>query len=276
MNVPALSRALDLRGMLAAAWRYREFVLSSIRNEYRARFARSKLGGLWMIVHPLVNAAIFAVVLAELVRARLPDVGSDTTAYALYVSAGMLAWSMFAEIVTRCLTVFIDNGSTLRKLYFPRICLPLIVAGTALLNNVLMFAAVLLVFAVLGRVPAIGALWVPVLMVVPLVLGLGVGLFLGMLNVFVRDIGQVIPVVLQVAFWFSPVLYLPQLLPAFVRPLLHVNPMTPVIQAYQQVMLDRGAPDWVALAYVFAGGAALLAATLFLFRRASAELVDAL
>jgi lipopolysaccharide transport system permease protein len=272
----ALPNVLGLGGMARAAWRYRHFVASSIRNEYRARFARSKLGGLWMIVHPLVNAAIFAIVLAELVRARLPSMGSDTTAYALYVSAGMLAWSLFAEIVTRCLTVFIDNGPTLRKLYFPRICLPLIVTGTAVLNNVLMFAAVLLVFAVLGRAPAAGALWIPALMLVPLALGLGVGLLLGMLNVFVRDIGQVVPVVLQLAFWFSPVLYLPQMLPEFVRPALHLNPMMPVVQSYQHVMLGQGAPEWSALAYVAIAAAALLAVALLLFRRASAELVDAL
>jgi lipopolysaccharide transport system permease protein len=273
--MPGVIRTLDLGGMVAAAWRYRQFIASSIRNDYRARFARSMLGALWMVIHPFVNAAIFALVLSEVVRARLPGMGSDATAYALYVSAGMLAWSLFAEVVTRCLTVFIENGSVLKKLYFPRICLPLIVSGTALLNNLLMFGAIVLIFTALGRPPLPAVAWIPLLMVVPLALGLGVGLLLGVLNVFVRDVGQVVPVLLQLGFWFTPILYPPSMLPAFVRPLLQVNPMTPVVQAYQGAMLLQ-TPIPVSLATVAVMAALLLALALFMFRRASVELVDAL
>jgi lipopolysaccharide transport system permease protein len=272
----ALPVALGLRGMARAAWRYRHFVVSSVANEYRARFARSKLGGLWMIVHPLVNAAIFAIVLAEMVRARLPGMAGDTTAYAMYVSAGMLAWSLFAEVLTRCLNVFIDNASLLRKLYFPRVCLPVIAAGTALTSNVLMFGAILVVFTILGRVPAASTAWIPLLTLVPLALGLGLGLLLGVLNVFARDIGQVVPVLLQLAFWFTPIIYVPELLPGYVRPLLQLNPMTPVVQSYQAAMLGNGEVHWQALAVIAAVAAVLLALTLLMFRRASHELVDSL
>jgi len=262
--------------MLQAAWRYRGFILSSIRNEYRVRFARSKLGALWMVVHPLINAAIFALVLAEVMSVRLPGMANDRFAYALYVSSGMLAWSLFAEVVTRCLTVFIDNGGTLKKLYFPRICLPLIVTGTALLNNVLMFGAIVAIFGVLGRPLPTSAVWVPLLMLLPLALGLGLGLLLGVLNVFARDIGQVVPVLLQLAFWFTPVIYMANMLPAYIRPALDLNPMASVVESYQNVMVAHVPPLWTSLAWTALLAAVLLATALLMFRRASPELVDAL
>lgn len=266
---------LGFSGMLLAAWRYREFILSSIRADYRARFARSKLGTLWMIVHPLVNAAIFALVLAEVMQSRIPG-GAGKFDYALYLMAGMLAWSLFADVVTRCLTIFIDNGNLLKKLQFPRICLPIIATGSALLANVLLFAAILVIFTLLGSWPAPTVLWVPALMVVPLALGVGVGLLFAVFNVFVRDVGQVVPVLLQLGFWFTPIVYLPSLLPHRFVPLLQLNPMTAIVQSYQNVMVWHSAPAWPALAWVVALAAVLLAVSLFVFRRASVELVDAL
>src|ERR1700681_576004 len=82
------------------AWRYRHFILSSIHTEFRARFVRSKLGGLWMIIHPLAQAAIFALVLAEVMGAKLAGMANDKFAYAIYVLSGMLAWSLFSEIIS--------------------------------------------------------------------------------------------------------------------------------------------------------------------------------
>jgi lipopolysaccharide transport system permease protein len=272
----AIAGRLKVAGMLDAAWRYRHFVLSSIRKEYRARFARSKLGALWMIVHPLVNAAIFALVLAEVMSAKLPGMAGDRFAYALYVTSGMLGWSLFSEVVTRCLGIFIESGPLMKKLYFPRICLPLIVTGIAVVNNLLMFLAIVVIFALLGRLPTASVLLVPLVMVVPLALGLGLGLLLGVFNVFARDVGQVVPIALQLAFWLTPIVYLPSMLPAWVHPVIAANPMTPIVDAYQRAMLGNGQPDWLALSAVTALALALLALALFMFRRASVELVDSL
>ena len=95
--------------MIASAWRYRRFIGSSIGVEYRARFARSRLGALWMIAQPLVQVAIFSFVLSDLLSARLDGV-SGRHAYVMYLMAGTLCWSLFADVVTRSLTVFIENG----------------------------------------------------------------------------------------------------------------------------------------------------------------------
>ena len=139
-------------GMLRGIWDYRGFIVTSIKNEFVARFARSKLGGLWMIIHPLAQVAIYALILSNVLGARLPGI-DNKYAYALYLIAGILAWNLFAEIVGRCLTVFIEQGNLMKKMRFPRIALPVIVVGSCLLNNLLLFGAVLIIFAVLGHSP---------------------------------------------------------------------------------------------------------------------------
>ena len=107
--------------MFTALWRYRHFVVASITGELKSRFVRSRLGLLWSILHPLAQAAIFALVLAEVLGAKLGGL-DDKSAYPLYLLGGMAAWTLFSEIVNRCLTVFIDNASTMKKISFPRIC----------------------------------------------------------------------------------------------------------------------------------------------------------
>ena len=115
-------------GMLQGAWRYRYLSSSSIRTELRIKFARSRLGGLWMILNSLAQVVIFAFILSAVLSAKLPGIG-NRYAYALYLMAGTLGWSLFADIVTRCLTLFIDNGNILKKLAFPKIALPLVAAS---------------------------------------------------------------------------------------------------------------------------------------------------
>lgn len=264
-----------IRTMITAAWRYRGFVISSISTDLHTRFARSKLGGLWMIIHPLVQVAIFAFILSTMLSARLPGIDNQY-AYAIYLIAGTLAWSLFAEIVTRCVTIFIDNGNLMKKIVFPRITLPLIVTGGAILNNILLFLAALIIFATLGHYPPLQILWLPVLMGITIMLGLGLGLVLGVLNVFIRDVGQVVPVALQIGFWFTPIVYMPSIVPESVRGLLTFNPMWHVVRAYHDVLVFGVTPGWPVLLTIALVGLLLLGLSLILFRKAAPEMVDVL
>jgi lipopolysaccharide transport system permease protein len=107
-------------------------------------------------------------------------------------------------------------------------------------------------------------------------LGLGVGLLLGVFNVFVRDVGQVVPIALQLGFWFTPIVYTPDVVPAGLRAALLLNPMTTIVQSFQNVMLFDTAPDIAGLAWIFLGTLLLLTVVLALFRRASGEMADVL
>jgi lipopolysaccharide transport system permease protein len=264
-----------MKNIWLAIWTYRHFILSSISVDFRSRFSRSKLGALWMILNPLAQAAIYALILSEVMAARLPGV-DDKLAYSIYLLGGTLGWSLFTELLNRCTTIFIDNANTLKKVRFPKICLPLVTSGVALVNCALLFVAALLVMGVCGRYPGIHVLWVVPLVAVTLVLGLSIGLILGTLNVFVRDIGQVVPILLQIMFWFTPIVYSPEILPAGIRSLIYLNPMSGIVRGFQDALLFNTVPPWNHILPVAAGAFVLLGFALVLFRRASREMADVL
>lgn len=262
-------------GMLRSLWLYRYFVLSSIRNEFACRFARSKLGGLWMIINPLAQVAIYALILSNVLAAKLPGIDSKF-AYAIYLMAGLLAWTLFSEIINRCLNLFIEQGNLMKKMNFPRITLPSIVIGSSLVNNILLFAAMLGIFVLLGHRFSAAMLWFIPLTLTVVAFSVGIGLILGVMNVFVRDIGQAVPILLQAWFWLTPIVYPESIIPERFRHLLHLNPLFPITRAYHEVLVYGTAPKLDGVILIAVMALALMLLSLFLFRRASAELVDAL
>ena len=264
-----------MREMFLAIWNYRHFIVSSIKNDLRSRFARSKLGALWMILQPLAQVAIYSLVLSRIMVAKLPGIDSPY-AYSIYLLAGMQAWSLFSEVVTRSLTVFVENGSMLKKIVFPRVCLPIITLGSALVNNVLLFVVMMVVFAMLGHFPVDALFWMPLLMFVTAAFSLGLGLLLGVLNVFVRDVAQFMMVVLQLWFWLTPVVWMTSIMPPRLHALMQFNPMYWVVAAYQQILVFRRAPDIAGLVAVTIAALVLLACSLVLFRKAAPDMVDVL
>jgi lipopolysaccharide transport system permease protein len=262
-------------GMLRGLWLYRHFVRSSIVNEFRARFARSKLGGLWIIINPLSQVAIYALILSNILAAKLPGI-ENKYAYAIYLMAGLLAWALFDEIIGRCLNLFISQGNLMKKMSFPRITLPSIVIGSCLVNNILLFVAILGIFALLGHQFSFAMLWLIPLTLSVVVLALGIGLILGVMNVFLRDIGQVVPIVMQVWFWFTPIVYPEAIIPEQYRHLLRLNPMYAFVDAYHQILVYGQVPALRDVFTVTVVALFLMLMGLFLFRRASAEMVDVL
>ncbi len=262
-------------GSIRGAWHYRHFIITSIRNEFITRFARSRLGGAWMIIHPLSMVLIYALILSAVLSAKLPGIESRY-AYAIYLTAGMLGWSLFSEVLGRSLGMFIENGNLMKKMVFPKVALPVIVAGSALLNNLVLFVVILFVFALLGHFFSMALLWLPVLTMVGLLFALGLGLVLGILNVFMRDIGQVMPIILQFLFWFTPVVYPVSIVPASLQGWLQFNPLFHLITAYHSVLVYGQVPSLLGLAGVALVGALLLASGFVLFHKASPEMVDAL
>ncbi|MBB3102478.1 ABC transporter permease [Azomonas macrocytogenes] len=262
-------------GMLRCLWDYRGFVISSIGNEFAARFARSRLGGLWMIIHPLSQVAIYALILSNVLAAKLPGI-DNKYAYALYLMAGMLAWNLFSEIISRCLTLFIEQGNLMKKMLFPRITLPVIVMGSALLNNLLLFIAMLVVFALLGQTPNLQMVWLLPLTLAVVALAMGIGLILGVLNVFVRDIGQVVPILLQIWFWFTPVVYPVTIIPEELKSAVNANPMYSIVSAYHDILVYGKVPDLQQVTITVLVAIGLMLLGLFMFRRAAPEMVDAL
>lgn len=267
--------AKSMKNMFLALWAYRHFIFSSIKNEVHARFSRSKLGALWMILQPLAQSAIYALVLSQLLAARLPG-ATSAYSYAIYLMSGMVAWALFNELVTRSMAMFVENAAIMKKIMFPRICLPVITTGSALLNNVLLMLATMFIFALIGHWPSSSLAWLPFLVVVTVCFGMALGMILGILNVFVRDVGQAAGVVLQLWFWLTPVVYMIDIVPAPLQKYFAWNPMYHIVKGFQAVLFRGAAPELQGIMVILLGSLVLLVLSLVLFRRAAPDMVDVL
>lgn len=264
-----------MTGLLSGAWRYRHFILSSIRTEFRLRVARSRLGILWVVIAPLMQVAIFSLILSAVMTHRLPGI-DNRFAYSIYLMAGFLAWFPFVEIINRGVMVFIENANAMKKIAFPRIVLPIISLGTAAINNFVFFLLVMMAYAAMGHNPGLTILWYPLLFLVTAALATGLGLVLGVLNVFMRDVQQMVAILLQFGFWMTPIVYMIEIIPEAYRDWLKLNPMFWVVDNHHRIFAYGLPPDWTSLAAIGVLAVLLLALALFLFRKASGEMVDAL
>ncbi|NVP00515.1 ABC transporter permease [Photobacterium damselae subsp. damselae] len=264
-----------MKNILLPLWAFRYFILSSIRTEFRAKFVRSKLGGIWMILHPLAMVLVYALILSQLMTAKMPEV-STQYAYPIYILSGVIGWTLFSEILGRCLTIFIDNGNLLKKISFPKLALPLIVIGSALVNFILFFITMFVVFGFLGHLPYHALIWLPLLVLLTVALATGIGLLFGVLNVFMRDIGQFINVALQFWFWLTPIVYMLTIVPEKYHWLMMMNPMTGVIMGYHNVLLYDTAPDFQVLMYPSLFALISLFLAMIFFKKASEEMADVL
>ncbi len=264
-----------MRGILQSVWNYRYFIFSSIQTGFKSRFARSKLGGLWMVLHPLAQVLIYALVLSQIMTAKLPGIASEY-AYPIYLMAGMVGWTLFAEIAGASIDVFISNANLLKKMAFPKLTLPLIVIGNGLINFTLLLLTMFIVFAFLGHTALQAIIWLPLLVLITLGLAGGIGLVLGVLNVFIRDIGQVMIIVLQFWFWLTPVVYTLSIVPEKYHHLLFLNPMSGVIAGYHNILVYDKAPDFELLIYPSIVAVVALVLALYLFKRANEDMTDVL
>ena len=256
-------------------WQYRSFIWSSICNELKSRFARSKLGLLWVLIHPLAQVVIYALILSNVMSAKLPGI-ENKYAYVIYLMAGQLAWTLFSEIISRLLSLFIDQANLIKKMRFPRVALPAIVLGSSLINNFSLLIATLSIFWFLGHPLAPSMFWLLPLTLLLSAFALGVGLIFAVLNVFLRDVGQVVPIAMQLWFWCTPVIYPATIIPEDYRHWLDFNPIYPIINSYQQVLVYGNGPHLESLYSICTFTLVFIFLGLFLFRRSNEEMVDAL
>ncbi|MGJ0330417.1 ABC transporter permease [Aliarcobacter cryaerophilus] len=260
---------------LRALWDYRFFIISSIKTEYRTRFSNNKLGFLWMIIQPLSMVLIYSLILSQIMKGKLPNIETQY-AYSIYILSGIIAWTLFSEVLNRCLNIFIENANLLKKISFPRLALPIIVVGSSLVNFTIIIFITYFILALLGHFP-FGALhWLPMLVLLTLALSIGLGMFFGILNVFIRDVGQFIGVIMQFWFWLTPIVYMIFIVPEKFHSLILLNPMTGIVMGYQNIILYGKAPDLSLLIYPTIIAIVFLCLTAIIYKKAVEEMADVL
>ena len=224
--------------VLKSIWSYREFILGNIRREFQAKYKNSLLGAAWNIINPLSMIIIYTVIFSQIMQAKLPGV-DQTFAYSIYLCSGVLTWALFAEIIGRGQNVFIENANILKKINFPKICLPVIVIGNALVNFFIVFALFTLFLLLTDNFPGMAYIAILPVLAILILFAIGLGIILGVLNVFFRDVGQFFGIVLQFWFWFTPIIYPITILPQALQDYMPFTSIPRHFSPWQLAKLDR-------------------------------------
>lgn len=260
-----------LRGLLS----YRGFVLGSVKREFQSKYRNSLLGAAWTVLSPLAMIVVYTVIFSQIMRTKLPGLDS-VFAYSIYLCAGILTWGLFTEITQRSLNVFLEHANLIKKVSFPRICLPIIVLVSSGLNFAIIFLLFTGFLILSGTFPGWPFLAILPVLLIQILFSIGLGISLGVLNVFFRDIGHFFGIFLQFWFWLTPIIYPSTILPEAIRPYLLLNPMYPPINAYQTILVNGQWPQWSTLVPTALIGVALCLFATQLFRRRASEMVDEL
>jgi lipopolysaccharide transport system permease protein len=244
---------------LPELWRYRGLLVFLVWREIKVRYAQTVLGAAWAVLQPVLTTVVFTVIFGWF--ARLP---SDGVPYPLFALAALVPWTYFNTAVSGASNSLIANTSLVTKVYFPRLVIPGAAVLAALLDLAVSLLALLALMLVYRMVPSLGSVMLLPLSVLAMMLtAAGVGFWLSALNIQYRDVKYVVPFLLQLWMYASPVVYSLSLVPPPYRLAYSLNPMVGAVAGFRSALLGTGGPTVTEFGaslgvacLVFAGGAA--------------------
>lgn len=263
-------RRFDLPS-LGELWEAREVLYRFGQRDVLLRYRQTAVGVIWVVLQPVAAAGIFSIVFG-----RVADLPSSGLPYFLLGYVGMLAWTLFSSLLTRSSGSLVANQALVSKVFFPRALVPLSTALSALLDFVVALALGAVLLGAYGINPGWGVLLLPVWVLLILLMGLGLGLASSAVMVRYRDVAYVLPWVVQVGLYATPVAYTLDAVPVDVRPWLLVNPLTWLLEGFRWSLLGTPPPPaWQFVAAPLISVVVFIGAMLFFQRheRAFADLI---
>jgi lipopolysaccharide transport system permease protein len=215
------------------------------------------------------------LIFGRVLGARMPGVENELS-YGIFICAGIITWNLFAELVTRSQTLFLEHASLMKTMQFPRSALVVALVASASINFAIVAAIFMVALALAGAWPGWVLLGALPLVALQAMFGVGIGVLTGTINVFFRDVARMVGVAMQFGFWLTPIVYPMEIVPERFHWVYAWNPMVPIVQGYQRIAVLHQAPEWDRLL-----APALLAPLLLLigwgvFRKLGPDLVDEL
>lgn len=257
--------ALDLREL----WAHRELLYFFTWRDIKVRYKQTALGLAWAIIQPLFMMVIFSLFFGIL--AKVPSQGIP---YPLFTYSALLPWTLFASGITRASNSLTSETNLIQKVYFPRLLMPLASILSPLVDFLIAFVVLIGLMLYFGYYPSITMLWLPLFLILELMLALGVGLWLSAINVEYRDVTHVVPFLVQLWLFASPVIYPSNFVPErFQVAYGLINPMSGIIEGFRWAILGTQPPSHLLIASV-AIIIVILVSGAFYFRRREKAFAD--
>ena len=254
---------------LVELWSYRELFYALVWREIKVRYKQTALGMGWAIVQPFLTMVVFTIFFGTL--ARIP---SDGVPYPVFSFCALVPWQLFAFSLTESSNSVVANQRLITKVYFPRLLLPLAPIGVGLVDFLVAVVVLIAMAAFYGITPTLATLTIPLWAMLAVTTALAVGLWLAALNVHYRDVRYVIPFLIQLWLFATPVAYPTTLVPEAWRPIYALNPMVGVVDGFRWALVGRTEPPLVTAAVSALTVATLLSGGIFYFRRMERTFAD--
>ena len=254
---------------LGEMWEYRELLYFFIWRDVKVRYKQTALGVSWAILQPFLTMVIFSLFFG-----RLAGVPSDGVPYPIFAYTALLPWTFFAHGVTLSANSLVSNANLVKKVYFPRMAIPIASVLSGFADLVPAFGVLLGMMLYYGIYPSAQVAWLPVFVLLALIAALGVGIGLAAINVHFRDVRHTVPFLVQTWLFITPIAYPSSLLPEHWKTLYALNPMVGVVEGFRWALLDTepapGPIVWVSAAAALV----LLLVSALSFRRLEKTFAD--
>ena len=254
---------------LRELWRYRELVYFLIWRDIKVRYKQTMLGAAWAIIQPFFTMVVFSIFFG-----KLANIPSDDIPYPIFAYTALLPWQLFEGGIRKAGKSLVSGRNLITKVYFPRLAVPISSVISGLVDFALAFVVLLGMMWFYGYRPTSAIWFTPLLLILALITAMGTGLWLSALNVEYRDVGYLMPFILRVWFFLTPITYSASIVPEAYQTLYALNPMTGVVQGFRWAMLGEGSsPSIILLASTVASLVLLISGALY-FRRMERTFAD--
>jgi lipopolysaccharide transport system permease protein len=269
-KVLTITSATALFPGIRESWQARGLLWMFVRRNIKVRYTQTLLGSAWVVIQPLLLAGVLSVVMGLVLGAP-----SGNIPYPLFAFTGSAIWTVFQRAFGETSTSFAGSSAIIQKVYFPRIIIPLAAAVTTLIEFIPVFAALILTTLVYGRFPGLPIFAMPFYLLLGFALAFGAGLWVTVLDAVFRDLRLVVPSLLQLLLFASPVMYALSVVPAKWRHLYELNPLVAVIEGFRWSLISgAAAPSLTALAAAAGAAIILLLTGMSIFARLEQFAVD--
>lgn len=258
--------------MFKNIWKYNNYIKGSVYRDFSRKHQNAMLGFAWSLINPLIMIFLYTIVFSEFMKMKL----DSNASYPIYLCIGIITWSFFSETINKGLNIFIENSSILKKNNIPKIVLPIICITNTAINFSITFSLFLIYLIIVDCWPGMVIVSTLPILIIQIILAMGIAVIIGLLNVFFRDVAQIMLVVLQLWFWLTPIVYPIEILPDNLAQKIHLNPITPLMIAYHNIYVSKTCPEWNTLIYPFILGVLLCVIGLKLYREKAGDMVDEL
>lgn len=246
---------------LKEIYAYRQMIYSLVKRDLRGRYKGSALGFLWTFINPLLQLMVYTIVFSVILKAGIEK-------YYLFLFVALVPWLFFSTCLTGGTNCIMAQQDMVKKIYFPREVLPISYVISQFVNMLLTFLTIFVVIIISGiGINAASLLYLPMIMIVEFILALGMAMLVSALTVYFRDLEYILSIVSMIWMYLTPIMYGVEQVPKKIMTIFYINPMTPIVIAYRDILYYKRIPEIATLGHAFILGIVILIIGCFTFNR---------